>query len=108
MKLYLQNIADTWIRKSLELVQREINQNQPLLRGNFKFFDLNLVGTLTNSKLPHHLGFQPKDAIITSTIGAGVLTINFDLCDKINLDISTTGSCKVRLFVGTYSEEVIE
>lgn len=108
MKLFLVNITDTWIRKSLELIQNEVNLKQPLLRGQWRFFELSFIGPQAHMKVKHNLGFQPKDILLTSTIGPGIFNVNFDLTDKDNLDITTTDSCKIRAFIGTYSEGAIE
>ena len=69
------------------------------------FFEFDFDGAVTNYKYPHNLGFKPLDVIQTSTIGAGVLTWNYDEFDETELDITTTGACIVRAFIGSYLEE---
>ena len=59
----------------------EFAQEEALLKGNFKFFELDLSeasypATITTK---HYLGFLPKDVILTSSIGAGSATFNYSI-----------------------------
>lgn len=74
----------------------------PFLRGKWVFFTYTFSAAVTNLKIPHNLGFMPQDVIQTSLVGAGALTWNYALFDKTNVNMTTTGACTVRAFVGTY------
>lgn len=102
--LFIQQITDEFVRKNFERLQAEFRLNQPILRGDWKFFSFTFPNAVTNMKIKHDLGFAPKDIILTSQVGAGVFTLNTDKSDKVFLDITTTGAVAVRAFIGTYRE----
>jgi hypothetical protein len=57
---------------------------------------------VVNYRYPHKLGFVPEDVIQTSLRGAGAVTWNYDQFNRDYLDVTTTGACVVRAFVGLY------
>jgi hypothetical protein len=75
------------------------------LQGQFDHFALTISKAETNLKIPHSLGFQPKDIIQTSLTGAGAITYNYATFTNQFIDITTTGACEVRFFGGTYDTE---
>src|SRR5690606_37576894 len=68
----------------------------------FRFMEFSLDGAVANSKFAHNLGYIPKDVIMLQLTGEGTLTFNYNLFDSKNIDVSSTGAVKVRLFIGTY------
>lgn len=102
-KVEVTRVKDATLREVLQTVDENF-QEDALSKADFAFFEITVTGAVTNKKIPHSLGFQPKDVIQTSKTGAGSLTWNYDQFDVTNLDITTTGSCVVRAFIGRYSE----
>ena len=105
IKLLVKEVEDATIRENFKRVQKEFSSEQPILRGNWKFFEITFTGAVTNFKYPHQLSFVPKDIIQTRLTGTGSLTWNYARFDFTNLDITTTGACVVRAFVGSYDGE---
>lgn len=101
--LYIADVLDEYSRENFRRIQRSFTDD-PFDKGDFKFFEITFTGAVTNFKYPHNLRFMPKDVIQTSLKGAGALTWNYARFDSTNLDISTTGVCVVRAFVGSYEE----
>lgn len=104
IKLLVKEITDELIRENFKRLQKELTVNQVILKGEWKFFELNFTEAVTNFKYPHKLGFVPKDIIQTSLIAEGALIWNYELFDSENLDITTTEACVVRAFIGSYLE----
>lgn len=100
-KLDLGLIEDKVIREYLREIEDEFNR-QSILKGKWIFSELNITQAETNKKIPHNLGFQPKDIIQLSAIGSGSITWNYSLFDKTNINISTSGPVIIRAFIGTY------
>lgn len=105
IKFSFNNIDDQYIRENFERLTKFI-QNQGILRGEWQFFEIVFPAAVTHYRVPHNLGFQPKDILQTSLIGAGSITFNYTLFDATYLDITTTGACTVRFFAGSYRDEV--
>lgn len=95
-------VEDGLVRDALETIEEYIN-GLDIIKGQWAFFEIRFDRAVTNFKFPHNLGYRPRDVIQTSKTGAGSITFNFDRFDALNLDITTTDACVVRVFVGTYS-----
>lgn len=98
-QLNLNQIADQVLRDNLKALQ---DFGKSLLFQNFRFFEITIPEAVTHMRYPHNLGYLPKDVLQSSLIGAGSLTWNYDKFDQDNLDITTTGACVVRAFIGTH------
>ena len=72
--------------------------------GNWRFYELTFTAAVTNYRFKHNLTFTPKDIIQTSRTGAGAITFNHTLFNGTFIDITTTGACIVRFFIGRKSE----
>lgn len=98
--LIVKEIQDIYIRKNFDnLVSYFSNQNQFL---NFKFFEFSFAEAESNKRFSHGLGFTPKDIVVLHCTGEGSFTFNVGLCDNENGDISVSGPCNVRFFIGSY------
>lgn len=104
IKLLVKETIDEITRENMQRIQKELSSTQVILNGQWKFFELVFTAAVTNFKYPHKFTFTPHDVIQTSLIGSGALTWNYGLFDSTNLDITTTGACTVRAFVGSYLE----
>ena len=80
---------------------------ESLLMGRFEGYHAEYVidSAVTNLRIPHGLNFQPKDIIQTSSVGAGVVSWNYELFDREEIDITTTGAVTLRAFIGVYDNE---
>ncbi len=101
LKLILERVVDKVARENFQKVEDYIRSND-ILRPNFKFYEIIFTAAETNKRIPHRLGFLPKDVVQTSLTGAGSLTWNYSLFDGTYLDVTTTGACVVRAFIGTH------
>lgn len=102
-KLNLISAEDKIVLENFRRMEK-VWTNEPILRGEWKFVEIAFAGAVTNFKFKHYLKFIPKDVIQTSLVGAGALTWNYSLFDRENLDITTSGACTVRAFVGRVEE----
>lgn len=98
--LQIKEINDTYIQGNFKNLREYFNKQNQLL--NFVFVEFNFPAAVTNQKIAHSLGLIPQDVIITRITGAGTATLNWGLFDASNLDVTTTGACRIRLFVGSY------
>lgn len=103
-RLFVNEIEDPYVKENFERLTRFVN-DQSFLRGEWQFFEITFTGAVTNYKHKHNLGFVPKDILQTSKTGAGAITFNYTSFDSTNIDITTTGACVVRFFVGSYRDE---
>ncbi len=103
MKLFLNNIEDTTVRDNFQSIEKAIN-DEPILRMKGKFFEITVESAVTNLRYTHRLGFQPKDVITTQVSDNESVIWNFDLFTKDFLDLTTSGACTIRAFIGRYEE----
>lgn len=104
INLRIEEIQDAATRENFQKLE-EIFKVFPLLKGEWRFITLTFTGAVTNYKYIHGLGFIPKDVIQTSKTGAGTLTWNYSSFNRTSIDITTTGACSVRAFIGSYKED---
>lgn len=104
IKFFLEELSDKFLIENFKRV-RDTIKNLKLNNGQFQFFEIVIPVAKTNFLFTHNLSFQPKDIIQTSLIGTGTLTWNYDKFTMTHLNLTTTGPCTVRAFVGSYKEE---
>ncbi len=96
----LVSIIDVELRKILQNLFDDLRRDT-LQKYNFKFLEVSFTKAETLS-FKHGLGFQPKDIVVTSKIGAGNYTINYDKTDGTYISITSTGVVALRLMAGRY------
>lgn len=100
----LKDIDDPYIRENFKRLNLFF-QKDTLLKGSWKFFELDLKAG-SEQLIAHGLGFKPLDVILTSKIGAGTPTFEFEKFTATHLCISVaSGPCTIRFFVGAYRED---
>lgn len=94
-------VKDAVARENFVKLQRFINDEE-ILKSGFTFYEIIFTQAETNKRIPHRLGFLPKDVIQTSVLGNQVVIWNYDLFDATYLDVTTSGACTVRAFIGSH------
>jgi len=105
LQLLTDQIKDPIIKDNFQRVQEEFRRTV-INSANWQFYEIDVTGSVTDYAYQHRLGFRPKDVLITSTIGLGVLTFNYAAFTQQNIIFSTTGPVKFRCFLGTYFEDI--
>lgn len=100
-----EDIKDERVRESIQWMY-EYLISEPLLQGKFDHFEVTTRAAVTNLKVPHNLGFQPKDIIVTSQIG-GTATFNYQQFTPQYIVLTTSAAMTVRFFGGTHESENI-
>lgn len=99
----VEKIQDPIARENFQNIQQFLNDDT-LTRGKFTFYEIIFTKAETHKRIPHRLGFVPKDILQTSLTGAGAITWNYALFTTDFLDVTTTAACKVRAFIGRYND----
>jgi hypothetical protein len=94
-------IEDVNVRESLSWLYEYLIQ-VPLLRGQFDFFEVQIFSTGVEEKVPHKLGFVPKDIIVTSVTNSATVTFKYDKFDITNVVLQASAPCVVRFLAGRY------
>ena len=100
----LKDIEDPYVRENFKRLVLFL-QKFPFFRGEWAFLEKTITGTVTNLNIAHGLGFKPLDIILTSTTGVGVVTFNYSSFTDTTISVTTTNSCVIRFFAGSYKEE---
>lgn len=98
----LETIDDIYVRANFKALVDYFRSNAQL--AGFKHIEVVVSDMVSNLKVAHKLNYIPKDVLITSFVGPGVLTLNYDRFDSQFMDLSATGACSFRAFIGTYNE----
>ena len=109
LSLYIREIEDYFLRENFRKTKDFIGL-QPILNGDFTFFEFVITGNQAPFKYNHNLSFVPKDVIQTSAVfsgGAGAVVFNYSSFDSTYLYLTTTGmgatdTCTVRALIGRF------
>ena len=105
LNLELTQIENEYIRENFKKI--DANSKFPLFDKPMSFYEIKIPAATTGFKFPHNLNFTPKDAIITSVIGTGVVTINYSSFDATTVNFTTTGTAgdfiTIRILIGSIS-----
>jgi hypothetical protein len=107
-KLYVSGIEDPYIQQNFKTFG-EIFNGSPYLKGEWRFFELQIPRSGTNVQLEHKLNFTPTDVIVTSVIN-GTITFKYASFNNTYLVFDatvTTAPMTVRAIIGRYTEETI-
>jgi hypothetical protein len=103
MRLLLQGINDKILRENFKIIESAFN-NDAILKGQWKHFVITVEDQVTNLRLSHTLGFKPMDFLTTYVSDQESVIWNYAECTDEFLDITTSGACTVRAFIGRYGE----
>jgi hypothetical protein len=105
LRLLKNEIEDPKVQENFQRLE-DFLRDFPLSNGVFKFFVLALTAASypATVRVPHTLGFAPKDVLQTSVIGSGSVTWVYSQFTKSELVLSISGPVTVRAFVGSYAE----
>lgn len=98
-----EDIKDQRVRESIQWMYEYLIA-EPLLKGKFEHFEVTTRAAVTALKIPHSLGFQPKDILVTSQIG-GTATFIYQSFTTQYIVLTTTAAMTVRFFGGSYESE---
>lgn len=105
-RFLIREIEDRFLQENFARLNDFFLENTQML--GFKHFEFTLPDGANHLKIPHNLGFKPKDLINLSVTGAGAVQWHYDEFDEVNLVASTfSGGCTVRVYVGTHIEGTI-
>lgn len=97
--LIVKEISDVYLRKNFQALYDYFQSENQLL--GFSFFDVSYAAATKNVKIAHGLNYIPADIVMTKLTGVGTVTFNNGLFDKINIDLTVDGACRIRFYAGT-------
>lgn len=103
-QLNVQDIKDPVVRRNFQnLLEYFQAQNQ---LQDFAFAEVIFTEAEANKKINHSLGLIPQDVFVTRLTGAGSVTFNYSAFTSSQLDLTSTGACRVRFFYGNKLAQV--
>jgi len=101
LELFVPETKDEIARENFDRI-REFVSNDLFTKFDGEHFTVDIPAAITNLRYEHRLGFKPQDVILTSKIGAGSVTFNYNLFTNQFIDITTTGAATIRFVAGTF------
>lgn len=102
LDLLVENTKDSVARENFDRV-RQFFRDDLFTKFDGGHFVISVPNAVTNYRYPHKLRFTPKDIILTSSIGAGAVTFNYEDFDQQYLDITTSGPVDFRFIAGVFN-----
>lgn len=103
VSLFRKEVEDEFSQENFVRLQSYLN-NHTLLKGEFKFFEFFFDAAVTNKQITHKLPFVPKDVLTLHVSNGATVTWNYDTFTATYVDVTTSGSCTLRAFIGRYEE----
>lgn len=104
LDLILKDIDDIYVRENFFRISKYI-QNQTILDGQWKFYELEFLSPVSNFRYKHGLSFVPKDIIVLAIDGNRNIYFNYELFDSEFLSITCFGPCRIRFLIGAYRDK---
>lgn len=108
-KLLTREIQDEYIRENFKRLNDYFREARNFL--GFEHVIITVTQTGVSQKFPHTLGYVPKDVIVTSAIGPGLVQFNYEDFTKTELDFSVISGTPtrddptvIRAYIGTHLE----
>lgn len=101
--LLIKEITDPAIQENFIRLKREL-EAQPILQGNWQFYEVEIDTATAKFPYKHHLSFIPKDVVLLSVIGNYNVYFNYVDFDINNIFITTAGACRIRFLVGSFEK----
>lgn len=111
--LVTKDVADPVIRRNFENLKTYFTRQNQLV--DFEFQEVTFSGAEPNRRIRHALGYAPRDVLVSRLTGTGTVTFNYSEFDDEFVDLSASGPCQVRFYMGaksvigeTLDEELIQ
>lgn len=102
--LFLKEIDDVFVRENFKKILSLLNTN-PVLNGEFKFFEVDIPAASSPFKLRHGLSFVPKDILVTFIEGDHRFYFEYQNFTKEEIWITNDGPVRIRFLAGRYSNQ---
>lgn len=96
-------IADPFAQQNFQALNKYFREQNQLL--DFRFYEVVVSAATVGKKIAHGLPYSPLDILVTRVSGPGTVTFRYASFDGTYVVLDTTGACRVRFFVGTYSQD---
>lgn len=103
IQLFLDSLSDEKIRDIFKKITSYLD-SRIFLQSDWQFIEIT-VTTNGTIKYPHALRIRPLDVIVTSQIGTGTYTFNYESFNRETISLTTSGitdQLKIRAFIGSY------
>lgn len=101
LDITLERIQDPFVRDALYNILEEV-RSQPILKYNFKSFEVTFSEGVSDFPFKHNLGFKPKDRVITNITSGGGGYIDLDSATSVYVNITVSEACTMRFLLGNY------
>jgi hypothetical protein len=110
-KFLTTEIVDRYIRENFRRLNAFLELPGTQLVG-FQHMEITISAPGENIKVPHNLGFVPRDVIVSRASGPGLIQFNYASFTATDLDLSVVAGTPtradpsiLRIYVGTHQEE---
>lgn len=99
--LYRKEIPDEFAQENFKRILDYFTKDA-ITRANFEFLTVSPTAAVTNLKVPHKLGYVPKDVILMHNLNNVTVTFNYSKFDATNIDVTLSGATTIRFLAGRY------
>lgn len=100
LDLILKDIKDDYSRENFFRIKKFFDR-QPILKGEWVFFEIEMTQAADDFDFPHNLPFRPKDVLLTAITSGASVIFNYEAFTNTNLNFTVSGACTIRFFAGS-------
>jgi hypothetical protein len=100
--LFRKEISDEFAQENFKRVMDYFSAD-PMARSSFEFIEIHIAGPVTGVAVPHHLGFVPKDIILTQNLTNATVTFNYAEFTVSHVYVNSSTATTLRLMIGRYT-----
>ena len=99
--LFRKEIVDEFVQENFRRIM-DYFAVDAVARSSFEFVETNIPGAVTDLAVLHHLGFTPKDVILTHNLNNATVTFGYSKFSKTHIYVTSTAATTLRMLVGRY------
>lgn len=100
-KFFLNEMKDNFIRENFKRLS-DYFRTDPVPGAQFRFFSITATGSSAQT-FNHNLGYIPKDLILLAISSGQTVVFAYDSFTTKAITFTPSGSCTIRLLLGTYN-----
>lgn len=100
--LFRKEVVDEFVQENFKRIM-DYFAVDPVARSSFEFIEVPIVGALVDVPVLHHLGFVPKDIILTHNLTNATVTFNYSAFTASHIFITSSTATTLRMMIGRYT-----
>lgn len=100
--LFRKEIVDEFVQENFKRIM-DYFAVDPIARSSFEFIEVPIGGAVSGVPVLHHLGFVPKDIILTHNLTNATVTFDYSSFTTTHIYVTSSAATTLRMMIGRYT-----